>query len=249
MLAADKPAMTPLRQALRFVHPDTGKRKSPAEKHALIAKAWGHFLAGRKLSSEVDPQQGVSKDLALAYDKEVADDGTVLDMWLDECPVFGGIDAGVAVERKTADDDEPGLTPEESKRRLREAKDREVTESVEKAKKAPKGKKEKTPAEHIADLMSQHPGKTLLFANPATSGWHAYGDQARQVGALCGIEPNASVDPCRLTISRAQSEAALATLAASTLDVVCLRWGGPVGQETMTATLLERAAVEEVVVG
>lgn len=253
MLAADKPAMTPLRQALQFVHPDTGKKKSAAEKHAILAKAWGCFLKGHKLSTALDPQQGISVDLALTYDKELNDDQTVKDMWLDECPVFGGIDAGVAVERKTVDDDE-GLTPEESKKLLRQAKEKEVLESVEKAKKQPKGggsNREKTPAENVADIKAMHPGKTLLFRNPATNGWHAYGDQAVEVGRLCGLEPNPNVDPVRLSIGKSQADDALARLAASPLDVVMLRWDGPVGQEKMTATPLERsngqpAAVEVV---
>jgi hypothetical protein len=245
MVAADKPAMTPLRQALQFVHPDTGQKKTQTEKHAIIARAWGHFLKNHKLTAELDPQQGISKDLMLDYTRTLNDDGTLKDQELAECPVFGGIDLGVTI-RQSEDDSKDELTPEKSKRLAREAKEREVLDAVEKGKKAQKAGREKTPAEHVADIKSQFPGKTLLFANPAHGGWHAYGDQAHAVGLLCGLEPNTNVDPVRLSIMKMDADRCLELLAASPMSVVRLSWDAMTGAMSSTP-LAKAAAVVEVI--
>ncbi len=93
-----------VRHAIGIVEPDTGEEQpgtdpdagpelSAAERHAVLAKAWGRFLSGQPIGET---------DIALVYDKELNDDGSLKEQWLDECPVFGGIDLGVPFGRRPA---------------------------------------------------------------------------------------------------------------------------------------------------
>ena len=181
----------------KFAPPAGRKDGTPAEKRAILVKAWQAFRIGQPVTKET---------LRLRYSKDRY--GNVI---LDDWPIIGGIDRGDRPEKEDGDDedDEPQETAADMQARIdaaRAAKKRanggDVAEEIDpgrpadsngnkRKKKSPSsagGKEEEedtkpqTLSEQLEAIREKHPGRLLLFR--AGSIWSAYGVDAMRVASL-----------------------------------------------------------------
>jgi hypothetical protein len=234
-------AMKPVRYAIGAIKdPEIGAGGSDDEKTAVIAKAWAVYAAGHQIEDA---------DLVLRYHEERASDGALIDRWLNECPIFGGIDTGVTVKDVKAKQTAQAPTAEkirESKDALRKQKDEELKKRVEesKARIAPTVvEKQKAQLELF---KSQNLGKLIIIEHPSGA-YRVYGTDAMVLSKTTGIDLNETQDPVTFAIAKADSAEMLAKIAQVHDNVVVIKKETtPVGEPAkFSVTLLTYTAPPE----
>ena len=208
-----KRIMKPLRHAFgKIADPEQGAGGGSAERQAIVAKAWALFY-------DKDGTDMADDDLALRYGEERDPEGNLKSRWLDECPIFGGIDIGTPTkETQTVAPPSPKQT-EKNKAEMKKQKDEDLKQKLKEsqARIAPT-QSEKQKAQ-LATFKEQNPGKYILVRLP--SGAHAaFGSDALVLAKTLGVDVNESVDPIKLAISKADAPEHLAKIAAAHSNVV-----------------------------
>lgn len=216
-------AMAPVRKALDLlVVPDEGASSGrPAERAAILAKAWAVYAQAYEISEN---------DLALRYDEERDNAGNLKKRWLDECPLFGGIDAGVEVKQKTTAPAPKKADLEATARAERSKKDEELAKRFEESRARVAATADPDKAKRqLAEIEAMCPGKIPIIRLPVGS--HAvFGTNALLISQLIGVDVQDNTDPVKLLISKADSPELLAKIAAKRDDcVIVVRKTVPVG--------------------
>lgn len=209
---AAQAAMKPVRHALGLIRdPEEGAGGSRAEQQAILAKAWTVFAKGHQLEDT---------DLVLTYGQLLDSAGDAKKRWLNECPIFGGIDVGVPVKSDKAGAGAPSIPrpkagdAAKAAKAAAAAKDAEIRKRIEESKERIKPTQAEKVRADIAAHKAANPGKLLIFRLDSGS-YAAFGSDAMVLGKTIGVEVNDNVDPVKLAISKADAAEHLAAIAAA----------------------------------
>lgn len=193
---------------------------SSEEIQALFAKAWASYLehgtiedAGVSLRYEEDREPSENGEL-----------GALKERWLDECPIFGGIDVGLPKKEAR----QPGMKTtkeqvEAGKKAERERKDRELSARLEASRKhIPQQTDNEKKTEQLRLLESLYPQKLLILLMPSGS-LMAVGAHGKNLASITGFDYNDNIDPPRLSIAKVDAGEALGKVAAAVNNAILVR--------------------------
>ncbi len=214
----------PLVRAIGMVSsPESGCGGTPAEKQAILAKAWTAYVE-RGAFSEAD--------LSLTYgeDREPSENGKpgmLKSRWLEGCPKFGGIDVGIIgkapkVATGTAEAVE---RIQQSIGETRRRRAEETARSVEEARAVaptPQQQAQEQIRRQVDQLKETFPGKIILVTAPSGA-FRCFGTDAMLVARATGLKTDDTIEPCVLACQAADAKAAMTKVAALHENAVVVR--------------------------